>query len=101
LPPLLDALALRAVAGLHVLAGSGEGLHHLAAYVEDADDAIASFAAASYSVAQEGRGFGVDGDGAFVYFDTEHELGTCSKSCSRLRRAASPSSSFRSSAQDP
>jgi len=53
----------------------GEGLHHLAAYVEDADEAIASIAAAGYSVAQEGRGFGVGGDGAFVYFDTEHDLG--------------------------
>ena len=53
----------------------GEGIHHLAAYVEDADAAIASFAAAGYPVVQEGRGFGVDGDGAFVYFDTEHDLG--------------------------
>ncbi len=53
----------------------GEGLHHLAAYVEDADEAIASLAAVGYVVIQEGRGFGADGDGAFVYFDTEHDLG--------------------------
>jgi len=53
----------------------GEGLHHVAAYVGDADAAIASMAAVGYGVAQEGRGFGVDGDGAFVYFDTEHDLG--------------------------
>ncbi len=53
----------------------GEGLHHLAVYVDDADGAIASFASAGYDVIQEGRGFGVDGDGAFVYFDTEHDLG--------------------------
>jgi glyoxalase/bleomycin resistance protein/dioxygenase superfamily protein len=53
----------------------GEGLHHLAAYVEDADEAIASMTSCGYSVVQEGRGFGVGGDGAFVYFDTEHDLG--------------------------
>lgn len=53
----------------------GEGLHHLAAYVEDADEAIASLVAVGYSVIQEGRGFGVGGDGAFAYFDTEHDLG--------------------------
>ncbi len=53
----------------------GEGLHHLAAYVDDAEVAIESLAGAGYAVIQEGRGFGVDGDGAFVYFDTEHDLG--------------------------
>lgn len=53
----------------------GEGLHHLAAFVEDADEAIASLAAAGYGVLQEGRGFGVEGDGVFAYFDTEYDLG--------------------------
>jgi methylmalonyl-CoA/ethylmalonyl-CoA epimerase len=57
------------------LARRGEGVHHLAAYVEDADVAIASFAAAGYAVVQEGRGFGLEGDGVFAYFDTEHDLG--------------------------
>lgn len=59
----------------HGLEGRGEGLHHLAAYVEDADAAIDSLARAGYAVLQEGRGFGVEGDGAFVYFDTQHDLG--------------------------
>jgi hypothetical protein len=53
----------------------GEGLHHLAVYVEDADEAVGSLAAVGYRVLQEGRGFGLEGDGAFVYFDTEHDLG--------------------------
>jgi methylmalonyl-CoA/ethylmalonyl-CoA epimerase len=53
----------------------GDGLHHLAVYVEDADEAIASLAAIGYTVVQEGRGFGVERDGAFAYFDTEHDLG--------------------------
>jgi methylmalonyl-CoA/ethylmalonyl-CoA epimerase len=53
----------------------GEGLHHLAVYVEDVNQAIASLGRAGYAVIQEGRGFGADGDGAFAYFDTEHDLG--------------------------
>lgn len=53
----------------------GEGLHHVAAFVEDADEAIASMAEAGYAVLQQGRGQGLDGDGAFVYFDTEADLG--------------------------
>jgi methylmalonyl-CoA/ethylmalonyl-CoA epimerase len=53
----------------------GEGLHHLAAFVVDADEAIASLAEAGYRVVQEGRGFGLEGDGVFAYFDTEHDLG--------------------------
>jgi len=28
-----------------------------------------------YPVAQEGRGLGVEGGGAFAYFDNEHDLG--------------------------
>lgn len=53
----------------------GEGLHHLAVFVDDADAVVASMAAAGYGVLQEGRGYGAGGDGAFVYFDTEHDLG--------------------------
>jgi hypothetical protein len=52
----------------------GEGLHHLAVWVDSADEAIRSMAALGYGVAQEGRGFGQDGDGAFVYFDTEGDF---------------------------
>lgn len=53
----------------------GEGLHHLAVYVDDADEAIASLATAGYPVVQEGRGFGLEGDGTFAYIDTERDLG--------------------------
>jgi catechol 2,3-dioxygenase-like lactoylglutathione lyase family enzyme len=57
------------------LATRGEGLHHLGYYVESIDDAIAAMAAQGYPLLQSGRGFGVYGDGAYAYFDTEHELG--------------------------
>jgi len=53
----------------------GEGLHHLGYYVDSIDDAIAEMAAKGYALLQSGRGFGVDGDGAYAYFDTERDLG--------------------------
>jgi methylmalonyl-CoA/ethylmalonyl-CoA epimerase len=56
------------------LESRGEGLHHLAAFVDSADAAIESMAKIGYPVLQQGRGFGADGDGAFVYFDTERDF---------------------------
>lgn len=53
----------------------GEGLHHLGYYVPDIDAEILAMADKGYPLLQSGRGFGVDGDGAYAYFDTEHELG--------------------------
>lgn len=53
----------------------GESLHHLGFFVESADEAVESMARAGYGVLQLGRGFGLGGDGAFVYFDTQDELG--------------------------
>jgi hypothetical protein len=53
----------------------GEGLHHLGYYVDDVDTEIARMAALGYPLLQSGRGFGVDGDGAYAYFDSEAGLG--------------------------
>jgi methylmalonyl-CoA/ethylmalonyl-CoA epimerase len=53
----------------------GEGVHHLAIHVESLDAAIDSMRDAGLELLQLGRGFGVDGDGGFAYFDTEHQLG--------------------------
>jgi catechol 2,3-dioxygenase-like lactoylglutathione lyase family enzyme len=53
----------------------GEGLHHLGYYVDDIDAEIEAMAAKGYPLLQSGRGFGVDGDVAYAYFDSEHELG--------------------------
>lgn len=57
------------------LAERGEGLHHLGYYVESIDAAIDEMAAKGYALLQSGRGFGVDGDGAYAYFDTERDFG--------------------------
>ena len=63
----------------------GEGLHHLGYYVDDIDAEIARMAALGYPLLQSGRGFGVDGDGAYAYFDSEAGLG-CIVEAIRLPR---------------
>jgi catechol 2,3-dioxygenase-like lactoylglutathione lyase family enzyme len=50
------------------------GLHHLGVFVDDLDVAIATMAEAGYAVTQTARGYGLNGDGAFAYFDTEKDL---------------------------
>ena len=52
----------------------GEGMHHVAYSVESMDEGIAEMRALGYPLIQYGAGFGVDGDGAFAYFDTEADL---------------------------
>lgn len=53
----------------------GEGLHHIGYYVDDLDAEIATMAELGYPCIQSGKGFGVDGDGGYAYFDTTAELG--------------------------
>jgi methylmalonyl-CoA/ethylmalonyl-CoA epimerase len=53
----------------------GTGVHHLAVYVSSLDDAIGSMRDAGVGLLQLGRGFGLDGDGGFAYFDTEDSVG--------------------------
>jgi catechol 2,3-dioxygenase-like lactoylglutathione lyase family enzyme len=53
----------------------GEGLHHLGYFVADIQGAIDAMEALGYQVVQSGRRLGVDGDGAYAYFDTVERLG--------------------------
>ena len=56
------------------LAEHGEGLHHFGIYVPDHAQAVAEFRAQGMQPIQSARGFGVNGDGAFAYFRTDHPL---------------------------
>jgi methylmalonyl-CoA/ethylmalonyl-CoA epimerase len=53
----------------------GEGLHHLGFFVEDLDATIGEMQDRGFAVLQSGRGFGVDGDGGYAYFETDGALG--------------------------
>ena len=50
------------------LAEHGEGLHHVGKYVQDHPAAVLEALAHGYVALQSARGFGVEGDGAFAYF---------------------------------
>jgi hypothetical protein len=66
----------------------GYGLHHLAFDVTSMGEAVAVMAAAGYPVIQSGAGHGLDGDGAFAYFDTVADFGIVAEArCPPLRRA--------------
>ncbi len=53
----------------------GYGLHHIGYFVDSLEEASGIMAARGYAPIQSGFGFGVDGDGGYVYFDTADELG--------------------------
>jgi methylmalonyl-CoA/ethylmalonyl-CoA epimerase len=53
----------------------GYGVQHLGVRVEDARAVTAEMVAAGYEVIQSGHGYGAEGDGMFVYFDTLADFG--------------------------
>lgn len=53
----------------------GYGVQHLGVKVADAEATTAELVGAGYEVLQSGHGYGRDGDGRFVYFDTVADLG--------------------------
>lgn len=53
----------------------GDGFHHVGFVVDDIDAAIAQMEAKGYSIVQSGRGFGTQGDGHYVYFETDAAIG--------------------------
>lgn len=58
------------------LAECGEGVQHLGIHVTDMATATRQMQALGYAVIQSGRGYGVQGDGAFAYFSTGDRLST-------------------------
>ena len=72
----------------------GYGLHHLGVVVASVDGAIEQMAAVGLEVIQAGRGFGLDGDGGFAYFDTLDEFGFLVEAITRPLRRREPFASF-------
>lgn len=85
LEPLEGASAHREFLDAH-----GEGLHHVAVFVDSLDAAIESMARAGYGVLQSGHGTGADGSGGFAYFDTERELSLLLEAVEIPRRRREP-----------
>jgi 4-hydroxyphenylpyruvate dioxygenase-like putative hemolysin len=54
----------------------GEGVQHLGIWVTDIASATQQMQALGYAMVQSGRGYGVQGDGAFAYFATADRLST-------------------------
>jgi hypothetical protein len=72
------------------LEAHGEGLHHVAVFVDSLDDAIESMARAGYDVLQSGHGIGADGSGGVAYFDTERDLSLILEAVEIPRRRREP-----------
>jgi hypothetical protein len=72
------------------IAEHGYGLHHLAFDVVSMDETIKLMGAAGYALIQYGAGHGLDGDGAFAYFDTIDEHGLVVEARCPPRRRSEP-----------
>ena len=68
----------------------GYGVQHIGLLVDDIEAAIREAEAAGYHVTMSGAGFGLDGDGAYAYLDTEDELGTTFELVERPKRRVTP-----------
>lgn len=70
----------------------GYGLHHLGFYVPSITKAISAFEARGFPTIQSGRGYGLDGDGGYAYFDLQHPLGAVLEAIEvpRRRRPSEP-----------
>ena len=68
----------------------GYGLHHLAQFVDDMQEALAEAKAAGFNVIQEGSGFGLDGSGHYAYLDTEDHIGVTIEFVELPKKRAAP-----------
>lgn len=72
----------------------GEGLHHLGYYVDDIHAEIAKMESLGYALLQSGEGFGVNGDGAYAYFDTATDLGCIIEAIEQAKELPPPERTF-------
>jgi methylmalonyl-CoA/ethylmalonyl-CoA epimerase len=68
----------------------GAGVHHFAYVVPSIDRGVATMEHAGYPLVQLGAGFGLDGDGAFAYFDTVADFGVMLELRELPRRRRAP-----------
>ena len=68
----------------------GYGVHHFGVLVEEMKDELAKADAAGLDMIQDGRGFGLDGDGHYAYLDTEGLLGVALELIQRPKARSTP-----------
>lgn len=68
----------------------GPGIHHLGVHVASFDAAVRAMTGRGYRVLQYGRGYGLDGDGGFAYFDTIADFGITIEAIEVPRRRPAP-----------
>lgn len=86
---LIEPLAAPSIYHEHIRA-HGYGIHHLGVFVASLDEAITTMTAHGYELIQYGRGYGLDGDGGFAYFDTSHDHHTTIEAIEVPRRRRAP-----------
>jgi methylmalonyl-CoA/ethylmalonyl-CoA epimerase len=72
------------------LSQHGPGIHHLGYHVESVPTVTDRMVAAGFPVLLSGSNHGLDGDGAFAYYDTAAELGYLTEARERVRRRRPP-----------
>jgi methylmalonyl-CoA/ethylmalonyl-CoA epimerase len=70
------------------------GVHHLGYRVDSLDDVRTRFEAEGIPMTQAGGGHGVDGDGAFGYFDTRPKIGIWTEAIEPAGRRPEPHQTF-------
>jgi len=72
----------------------GYGLHHIGLFVDSVEDAVNEMTGAGFPVLQLGRGYGLDGDGGFAYFDTRDQVQIFTEAIEIPARRPSPLREF-------
>jgi len=76
------------------VAEHGYGVQHLGVLVDDMKEALAKARAAGFEMLMDGSGFGRDGDGHYVYLDTEATFGFTLELIERPREKVAPEKVF-------
>jgi catechol 2,3-dioxygenase-like lactoylglutathione lyase family enzyme len=58
------------------IAGHGHGFHHVGYFVPSLETVLVALAGVGVTPVMSGRGYGLDGDGGFAYFDFVENLGS-------------------------
>ncbi|MHB8731457.1 MAG: VOC family protein [bacterium] len=79
----------------------GPGVNHVGVIVPSVADAVAEAAKSGFAVLQSGSGYGLRGDGAFAYLDTEEALGVIVEVIEVPKERRTPEAVFPAQCEEP